>query len=187
MALLGFDAVGHWALGHPPAQSIMLTASVGTFTESGVAETFTFNVPESVQSFALTGIAQSFTTLEATITGALEFGGIAAIYSFSDIVSAGGYSLSGIAEILNPLLLASRANFSVGTFDIPKGVTSTMLILQQPINCVLMGQQLYDRTARTLERIPGKSGRRSIVGLAAGGRIGALSSFTTKTSSRGYD
>jgi hypothetical protein len=57
--------------------------------------------------------------------------------------------------------------------------------LQLPVNCVLIGQQLYERTGRTFERIPGKSGTRTIA--SVGGRMGGETSFTVTTNAKGYD
>lgn len=67
-------------------------------------------------------------------------------------------------------------------------LVASTLKLPLPINCVLIGEQLYERTGRTFERLSGKAGRRIIAGAKAGGRIsGDAPSFTVSSSGRGYD
>lgn len=67
-------------------------------------------------------------------------------------------------------------------------IVASTLKLSMPVNCVLIGDQLYDRTGRTFERVPGKAGRRIIAGARAGGRIsGDSPSFSVNTSGRGYN
>lgn len=67
------------------------------------------------------------------------------------------------------------------------GVTST-LSLPLPINCVLIGQQLYRKVGRTLELVPGKAGQRVRMSSAASGRISSdAPSFTVKSNAKGYD
>jgi hypothetical protein len=65
-------------------------------------------------------------------------------------------------------------------------VVST-LVLPFPVNCVLMGEQLYERTGRTYQKMPGKAGRRTIASSAGGGRLGGDAPSFTVTRSRGYD
>ena len=56
-----------------------------------------------------------------------------------------------------------------------------------PINCVLMGEQLYERNVKTLELRGGKLRTRTIVGQGSGGRLsGDAPSFVTRNS-KGYD
>jgi hypothetical protein len=59
--------------------------------------------------------------------------------------------------------------------------------LSLPINCVLAGQQLYDRTGSIFEPGRGKSGRRVIARASASGRLGGdAPSFTVTKSGKGY-
>lgn len=59
-------------------------------------------------------------------------------------------------------------------------------ILELPINCVLIGEQLYEGTGRTWERVAGKSGQK-VVSSYGGKLSGEAPSFEVKTGSRGYD
>lgn len=59
--------------------------------------------------------------------------------------------------------------------------------LPLPVNCVLIGEQLYERSERTFQRMPGKDGRKVIAGVRAGGRISGDAPSFTVTKSRGYD
>lgn len=66
-------------------------------------------------------------------------------------------------------------------------VTSTVS-LQLPINCVLIGQQLYRRVGKTFELVPGRAGSRVIASAGKGGRISSESpSFTVKSNAKGYN
>lgn len=67
-------------------------------------------------------------------------------------------------------------------------VVASTIHLSLPVNCVLIGEQLYERTGRTFQKLPGKAGRRIIAGARAGGRIsGDAPSFSVSSSGRGYD
>lgn len=110
MSLLGFDALGHFALGHPPdpTQSATLTASVGGFVLTGQASGFTFKAPEFAGAFALTGVAESVKISEAPLAGGFSLGGVSATFLALDRAAAGSVALSGlsttdmIGEPVNP-------------------------------------------------------------------------------------
>lgn len=65
-------------------------------------------------------------------------------------------------------------------------VVST-LNMPLPINCVLIGEQLYERTGRTFERVPGRSGIRVRASFGATHQLGESPSFTVKSNAKGYD
>lgn len=56
------------------------------------------------------------------------------------------------------------------------GTTST-IALQKPINCVLIGQQLYDKSGRTFEIHPPRIRTRTVM----------APSFKVTTNRKGYD
>jgi hypothetical protein len=97
--MLGFDALGHFPLGHPPdpAQSATLTASGNSFSLTGQALAFTSDIPEGAQSFALTGITSPFTFREIAGVSLFTLTGVAASFAFKGAVTAGGYVLTGMA------------------------------------------------------------------------------------------
>lgn len=61
-------------------------------------------------------------------------------------------------------------------------------ILQKPVNCVLAGQQPYKFSGREYEIHPSNRREQGRVNRSGVARLrGSRPSFTTKTSSRGYD
>lgn len=65
--------------------------------------------------------------------------------------------------------------------------TVSTATLQLPVNCVLIGDQLYNKTGRTFERMAGKAGKRVIASAGGGGRLSDdAPGFTVFTSGRGY-
>lgn len=66
-------------------------------------------------------------------------------------------------------------------------IVVSSLKLPFPINCVLMGEQLYDRSGHTFEKGRGKSGTRMIAGTNGSVRLGAAPSFSVSSTKRGYD
>jgi len=127
MSLLGHDALGHWAFGHPPdaaVSTITLAALPSSFALTGVAATFATKEVDSVGSFAFTGVSASFTLAEAQGTGSFAFTGVTAAFKVSEVASAGGFVLTGIAttdSISEPL--------ATGTFAYA-GAPATFTILE---------------------------------------------------------
>lgn len=75
--------------------------------------------------------------------------------------------------------------FQFNAFQINLVVSTRNLPL--PINCVLIGQQLYERTGRTFERVPGRAGTRVLARSSSVQSLGDAPSFTVKSNARGYD
>lgn len=73
--------------------------------------------------------------------------------------------------------------------DVNAGSTiTTSATVQFPINCILMGQQLYDKTVKTIEWFGGKTSTKTTLSATPKRRLsGASPSFTTTTNSKGYD
>lgn len=96
-------------------------------------------------------------------------------YDFNDASVWSGHPLNVPVTITQPIAPTTI------------GLVST-LVLNLPVNCVLIGDQLYERTGKTFERVKGKSGRKTI---ASGSGVKQLSdspsSFTVTTNKKGYD
>lgn len=76
MSLLGSDALGHWALGHPPDNANQaLPAATGSFAVGGQAATFSISEAVTVGPFALTGISASFSVSFADALGVFNWTG----------------------------------------------------------------------------------------------------------------
>ena len=100
MSLLGFDAIGRWALGQLPSNgNAALAVSAGSFTETGKASPFGISIAESTGAFTFTGSAGSFTVREWAAAGAFAYDGLPA--NVTAIESAGKdiLVLTGLATV----------------------------------------------------------------------------------------
>lgn len=66
-------------------------------------------------------------------------------------------------------------------------IIASTLNMPLPINCVLIGEQLYERTGRTFERVPGWPGTRVRAGATAVQKLGDVPSFSVTSNAKGYD
>ncbi|WP_315731665.1 MULTISPECIES: hypothetical protein [unclassified Bradyrhizobium] len=91
-----FDAIGHLAIGQlPAAGNSVLSASFGSFTESGQGVVFSISLPDTVASYILTGYAANLSpSLTATTVSFAETGNAAPLAVSINAVSA-PYVLSG--------------------------------------------------------------------------------------------
>ena len=100
MSLLGFDAIGRWALGQLPSNgNAALAVSAGSFTETGKASPFGISIAESAGAFTFTGSAGSFAVQEWVAAGAFAYTGLPA--NVTAIESAGKdiLVLTGVATV----------------------------------------------------------------------------------------
>jgi hypothetical protein len=109
MSLLGFDALGRWALGQLPGNnSAALSAGTGSFGLTGQATTFTIADAKNAGSFGLSGIASQFGIGCLAAAGPFVRTGQSAAFGLSEVTALGGYVLTGIAaheligEAVNP-------------------------------------------------------------------------------------
>ncbi|MGA7810667.1 hypothetical protein [Bradyrhizobium sp.] len=101
MSLLGFDALGRWALGQTPnSGNFVLIANGGAFALTGLADKFSVGEAASVGAFALGGIAAAFSVSAVASAGALALAGVAAAFHVSEAEAAGGVVVVlGIATV----------------------------------------------------------------------------------------
>ena len=100
MSLLGFDAIGRWALGQLPSNgNAALAVTAGSFTEIGKASPFGISIAESAGAFTFTGSAGSFAVQEWVAAGAFAYTGLPA--NVTAIESAGKdiLVLTGVATV----------------------------------------------------------------------------------------
>jgi hypothetical protein len=97
MSLLGFDALGRFALGQLPGgrTTISLPAAAGSFALAGQAATFTIKEAADAGSFALAGVSGSFTVKEAVGAGTFAFTGVAAAFKITELALSGAFVLTG--------------------------------------------------------------------------------------------
>lgn len=169
LAQLSAVAASYAETGAAAAFSIFEAANGASYAESGSAATFPIQFAGLGTSYAVTGDAANVTVLEGDGPATYAVTGNAATF-----------------EIMFPVL--GNQEFVVTGYPIVVDLTSAMMQLQMPINCIMATDALYDRSGRTLERMPGKSSRKVAVFSGAGGRLGGeVSRFNVTTGSRGYD
>jgi hypothetical protein len=93
MSLLGFDAVGRRALGELGAGNISMPAVSGSFTISGVAQTFKITENVTAGSFALS--APSISEVIRVAAGTFTVTGASQVLKITENVSAGSYVITG--------------------------------------------------------------------------------------------
>lgn len=76
--------------------------------------------------------------------------------------------------------------FQNNAFQVGTNITSTE-VMQLPVNCVLAEDALFRERIRTFERMPGRGGTRVRARKSRVMSLGAKSTFTVKTSKRGFD
>lgn len=99
MSLLGFDALGHLALGNFPdtASNTSMQADAGAFALTGKAASFTVSQAAAVVSYAFTGNAAPLKVSLSSGAGAFALTGKAATFAINYVASPGAYILTGKA------------------------------------------------------------------------------------------
>jgi len=186
------DHAGSFALtGTASLFSLSQAPAAGSFTLTGEATAFAFAEAVASGAFALTGIATTDTDSEAAATGSFALTGIAATMAITyGSVPAGSFALSGVAQTFNFEVPEGSGIYvldGISTFS-DREIIGTVLYQQMPINCVLIGEQLYDKSGRTFERGRRRNSRRTAVSAGQRGRLsGDAPSFSVTQSARGYD
>lgn len=99
MSLLGFDALGRWALGQLPGSSnAALIAGTGSFALQGQVSTFRIAEAEGAGAFGFAGIASQFKLGGGSAVGSYALTGRGVAFNFSVANTAGGYVLTGTAS-----------------------------------------------------------------------------------------
>jgi hypothetical protein len=143
MSLLGNDALGQWALGHPPdassgASNIILIAATGVFILAGQDATMpqsfsvdsglyslvgndeSFKLVEvaSVGAYSLTGVAQSFAWNWANLAaGVFSLSGQATAFSYKMVPTVGVYTFTGNDAIFSGTFIAGTLVAETGVFS----------------------------------------------------------------------
>lgn len=98
MSLLGFDAIGRWALGQNPSNgNAALIAAPGSYLLTGVAATFAVGFPADAGTYVITGVDVTFSSAFPAVAGSYSLTGVAATFKASFAASAGSYALTGFA------------------------------------------------------------------------------------------
>lgn len=153
MSLLGFDAIGRWALGQNPANknaaliagagavsssgqaaSFALSQAVaaGALALSGVTVTFQVTAPEAGSAFALSGATTAFKVSELALTGSFALNGVAATTAQVWPVAGTSYALTYRPAPLVPALVASPGAFQVA------GVSANDTVLEAAAGAVVL-------------------------------------------------
>jgi hypothetical protein len=112
MSLLGFDALGRWALAQLPGNGNFALLTVrGSAAVTGQAVAFATSGPAAAAGFLAGGISAGFRVAEPANMGPFAFAGGAAAFSSLQTSFGGSFLLTGIA-----------ANSTVRTVALPSAV-----------------------------------------------------------------
>ncbi len=97
--MLGFDALGHLALGQggTAASTLVLVAAPGSYALTGTPVAFKDALAPATGVFSLTGIAATFLDKQLAAAGAYSFTGVAVTFGTREAAVAGSYALGGKA------------------------------------------------------------------------------------------
>lgn len=119
MSLLGFDAVGRWAVGQLPQNgSMVLAASLGTFAESGKAAVFKLSQLSATTSYAVSGNAALFKNALAAPVVAYNLTGVAVGFRFLAPLVVGSYSVTGRSAAFKLVMSEASGSFVVTGFAV---------------------------------------------------------------------
>jgi hypothetical protein len=101
MSLLGFDAIGRWALGQlPQSGGFALSASAGGFAMAGTVAAFAVSETAGTGAFSLVGTSSTFKFSEPAAGGSFVMSGAAEAFMVTEAASVGGIVLVlGMATI----------------------------------------------------------------------------------------
>lgn len=94
MSLLGFDAIGHWAIAHPPDPSATVNVSIGGVAGTGTVGSLTPNVQNTLSQVSGTGTVGS---LVANPTKPLT--GVAGIGTIGSVTPSVSVTITGVAGV----------------------------------------------------------------------------------------
>ncbi len=120
MSLLGFDAIGRWALGQAPSNgNAALIGASGSYSLTGVAAAFAVKLPAAAGSYAIAGVAVTFSDKLVAAAGGYSLTGVAASFKVKFATNAGAYALTGSA-------IAEKVQFAcaAGSYGITGNATT---------------------------------------------------------------
>lgn len=164
MSLLGFDAVGQFALGQVRGSTTTanLAASAGAFTLTAFPISFKITEAVSAGSVALAGSVSSFTVSEAVSPGAFTLAGKALSYTITEQPAAGAFTLNG--QPVNEIIMEAEgpASFTVTGSDARLSRTGFDYEFQQGgIGHLLMEMERAKQLAAITRTIPPPVDRRT--------------------------
>jgi hypothetical protein len=102
MSVLGADAIGHLALGHPPDRPVtFFVAASASYSVSGVAAAFKVSEIAAATSFTVTGNAAPLTPRLVSNSGSFTLTGFSINVSVLAPSAAGSYVITGNVAELN--------------------------------------------------------------------------------------
>ncbi|WP_298243739.1 hypothetical protein [uncultured Bradyrhizobium sp.] len=109
MSLLGFDALGRWALGQLPGSSnFLLVAAKGPVGLAGRASTFSMSQAVATAGALATGIPVSFRIAEAASPAAFICAGNAIAFTPKQLSLGGSFLLTGVPTKATARVLAAQ-------------------------------------------------------------------------------
>lgn len=117
--MLGFDALGRFALGQVGSAFIVTTmiAAAGSYSLTGIADLFRVNFLTVVGTYALTGNAAPLDRLVPAAVGTYTLTGIADLFTVTMAEAAGSYLLTGIAAVLDRSFPADAGSYTLTGID----------------------------------------------------------------------
>jgi len=94
--MLGFDALGRFATAQI-SSSVVLTATVGAFSETGIAATFKVTELASTGSYTETGVAAAFKIIMGSAATSYALSGVPVVYVTALNGAVGSYNVTGIS------------------------------------------------------------------------------------------
>jgi hypothetical protein len=91
--MLGFDALGKFALG-PPSVTFTMSASLGTYSVTGIAAVFRASELSSVGTFSVSGNASLFSVKLTSAAGSYVVTGNAIGFGPSLVAGSGSYTVT---------------------------------------------------------------------------------------------
>lgn len=165
MSLLGFDAVGRFALGQirGATTTAYLSTSAGAFTLTAFPVSFTITEATAPAALAIAGVATSFTISEPVAPTAFAFSGKALAFQISENASPGAFTLNG--QPINEIILEAEgpASFAVTGNDAQLSRTGFDYEFQQGgIGHLLMEMERAKQLAAITRTIPPPVDRRTV-------------------------
>lgn len=120
MSLLGFDALGRWALGQlPSTRNFLLLAAQGSSSLAGRPVAFVTSGRGAAASFVETGLSTGFKIGQPGNPGSYVFASNAATIRFRQASFVGSFSLTGAAANMRVRLVASTGGILLSGASVP--------------------------------------------------------------------
>lgn len=120
MSLLGFDALGRWALGQLPTNgNFVLLGAPGSIALAGRSAVFATSEPATVAGFLQAGMSAGFRVAQPGSPGSVVFAGNAAAAGVRQASLGGSFLQAGVAATTRVRVVASTSAILLSGASLP--------------------------------------------------------------------